>query len=415
MIILSNGHSKFIVGPAAVEAYRNGLLAGFITGGYPTVGIRRWISLLKLGRYGPVTRLLQRQEKLPDEFVHPMWWSEIVGQFNRFIKKITRNSAWFDWIEDYALRLYARQAESVVNNLSAKIYHYRAGYGHQSVQIAKQKGMIALCDHSIAHPAALDYLISNGGKLPPRGQTGYINKMWSNVLKDIEQADYVLVNSDFVKETFINYGCDPGRIRVLYTGIDDRFLSLISSRTYRSSSDSPVRLLFAGDLGMRKGGEVLLQALSRIRDLPWQFETIGTIDPKLRLDFQDLFADSRMKVTGYLSWPELAQRMSAADIFVFPSLAEGSARVIFMAMACGCYVITTRNSGSVVQEAEHGRVVAPGDARQLEAALRESIQDPNVLVDVGRKNASLIKSQYTQHNYGNRLVEIYQSLMKYQP
>ena len=46
--------------------------------------------------------------------------------------------------------------------------------------------------------------------------------------------------------------------------------------------------------------------------------------------------------------------MSRAEVFVFPSLAEGSARVVAMAMAAGCYVITTPNSGSVVRDGAMG-------------------------------------------------------------
>lgn len=409
MIIVSNGHHKFITGAAAAEAYKNNLLAGFITAGYPTPKLRQWVTWLKLDRYAPINRLLQQQqEDLPDRFVYTNWLSEIIY---RVCISIAGYTPRLEYIADYGLRFYTWQAERIVRKLTAKIYHYRSGYGHGSVRIAKQKGMITLCDHSIAHPAALAHLVSNGGKLPPFGQVGPVNKMWSNILKDVARADYVLVNSDFVKKTFIHFGYDPGRIFVLYTGVDDRFLSLIPQRTYPSSSEKPIRLLFAGDMGARKGGQVLLQALSHIRDLPWQFEAIGSIDPNLRNDFRDFFADERVTVTGHLPWAELAEHMSMADIFVFPSLAEGSARVVFMAMACGCYVITTPNSGSIVQDEIHGKIVAPGDVDALEAALRKSFRNPDIIPLVGRRNADLIKSNYTQSHYGEGLMAIYKKLM----
>lgn len=409
MIIVSNGHHKFITGTAAAEAHKNGLLTGFITAGYPTPKLRQWITWLKFDRYAPINRLLQQQqEDLPDSFVYTNWLSEIIY---RVCTSIVRHAPRFEYIVDYGLRFYAWQAERIVSKLPAKIYHYRSGYGRNSVRIAERKGMVTLCDHSIAHPAALEYLISNGGKLPPPGLVGPVNKMWSNILKDAEQADYLLVNSDFVKETFVHFGYDPSCIFVLYTGVDDRFLSLIPQRTYPSSTEKPIRLLFAGDMGARKGGRVLLQALSRIRDLPWQFEAIGSIDQNLRNDFRDFFANERVTVTGHLSWTELAEHMSMADVFVFPSLAEGSARVVFMAMACGCYVITTPNSGSIVQDEIHGKIVAPGDVDALEAALRKSLLNPDMIPIVGRRNADLIKSHYTQSHYGKDLMAIYKTLI----
>lgn len=409
MIIVSNGHHKFITGAAAVEAYKNNLLAGFITAGYPTPKVRQWITWLKLDRYAPINRLLQQQqEDLPDSFVYTNWLSEIIY---RVCISIAGYTPRFEYIADYGLRFYAWQAERIVSKLPAKIYHYRSGYGHGSVRVAKQKGMVTLCDHSIAQPAALAYLVSNGGKLPPFGKVGPMNTMWSNILQDVDQADYVLVNSDFVKETFIHFGYDPSHIFVLYTGVDDRFLFLIRPRSYPSLTERPIRLLFAGDMGARKGGRILLQALSRIQDLPWQFEAIGSIDPDLQNDFKDLFADERVTVFGHLPWDELAKRMSMADIFVFPSLAEGSARVVFMAMACGCYVITTPNSGSIVQDEIHGKIVAPGNVDALEAALRKSLRNPDMIPIVGRRNADLIKSHYTQSHYGEGLMAIYKTLL----
>jgi glycosyltransferase involved in cell wall biosynthesis len=116
-------------------------------------------------------------------------------------------------------------------------------------------------------------------------------------------------------------------------------------------------------------------------------------------------------VNGHLTWAELAEHMSMADIFVFPSLAEGSARVVFMAMACGCYVITTPNSGSIVQDGVNGRIVAPGSVDELEVAIRESILNPAIIPIIGRKNADLIKGNYTQSHYGKGLMAIYQTLM----
>ncbi|MFZ2404144.1 MAG: glycosyltransferase family 4 protein [Methylobacter sp.] len=408
MIIVSNGHHKFITGMAAAEAYKHNVLAGFITAGYPTPKLRQWLAWLKLDRYAPIERLLQRRENLPDVFVHSLWLSELIYGAARLI---ARRMPRFESLVDYGFRFYAWQAESVVRNFPAKIYHYRSGYGRDSVHIAKQKGMVALCDHSIAHPAALDYLISHGGKLPPRGQDEPINRMWRNILKDTDQADYLLVNSDFVKETFTHFGHDPSRIFVLYTGIDDRFLSLIPSRSFSSLTDRPIRVLFAGDMGARKGGRILLEALMRTRDLSWQFEAIGSIDPNLRNEFPVFFADERVTVTGHLPWGELAEHMSRADIFVFPSLAEGSARVVFMAMACGCYVITTPNSGSVVDDEIHGKIVAPGDVGALEVALRECFLNQDVIPTVGHRNADLIRSHYTQRHYGDGLMTIYKKLM----
>lgn len=407
MIIVSNGHHKFITGMAAAEASRRGLLSGFITAGYPEPAMRRWITRFGLDRYASVKRLLQRQEDLPDELAHPLWLSQAIYSAARVIAmRFPR----FEDISDLGMQCYAWQAERIVAELQGRIYHYRSGYGRASVQKAKEKGMIALCDHSIAHPQVLDYLVSNQGQLPPSGYRASLGRTWRNVLEDIDRADHVLVNSDFVRETFIRCGHDPQRISVLYTGVDDRFLSAVPLRSPTPPAKQPMRLLFAGELGLRKGGRMLLQALMRLGGLQWEFVAVGNIDPELRSEFAALFADRRVSVRGHLAWPELAREMSMADIFVFPSLAEGSARVVFMAMACGCHVITTPNSGSVVQDGVHGKLVEPGNVDALAAALHESLHDVDFVRAAGRRSAELIREHYTQHHYGEGLMELYEML-----
>lgn len=408
MIVVSNGHHKFITGAAAEEAEKRGLLARFITAGYPTPPVRRLIESFGLDRIASVRRLLHRREALPDASVHALWLSELVYSAARVVGR--RYPRWEE-LSDYGLRCYAWQAKHLLNRLPGRLYHYRSGYGHGSVAVAKRRGMIALCDHSIAHPLALSYLVNNGGRLPPPGMRPAIDRYWGNVLKDLDQADYFLVNSDFVKDTFVHFGYDPQRIFVLYTGIDDQFRSSLTPRGTNRQTGSPVRLMFAGDLGDRKGGRILLQALSCIRDLPWRFETVGTIAPDLRRDFADLFADERVTVVGFLSRAELASRMAMADVFVFPSLAEGSARVIFHAMASGCCVVTTPNAGSVVQDGVGGRLIPPGDVSALEATLRDLLSRPETIASIGRGNADLIESNYLQEHYGEGLMKIYETLL----
>jgi len=411
-VIISNGHFKFILGPAAEEANYRKILVDFITAGYPTRKVKKLISFLGLSRFGGVKRLLNREELIPEALVHPLWFPELIIQTGVIIRNITKTTKYSEWVNDIALRLYGSQASQIVENSKANIYHYRSGYGHNSVKVAKQKGMVALCDHSIAHPAVLQYLINNQGRLPVNGEAGPMNKFWSNVLSDINQADEVLVNSDFVKETFINQGWEPGRVHVVYTGLDKEFLHAIPECASKSVAKESIKLMFAGELGARKGGEILIRALQKITDLPWQLEIIGSITPAIKEQFDTFLSDNRVTVSGFLPRLDLAKYMSKADIFIFPSLAEGSARVIFMAMVCGCYVITTPNSGSIIKDGFHGALVSPGSVDELEKAIRQSlIMERETISNIGRTNSELIRTDYTQDQYGENIFNVYENVL----
>jgi glycosyltransferase involved in cell wall biosynthesis len=103
--------------------------------------------------------------------------------------------------------------------------------------------------------------------------------------------------------------------------------------------------------------------------------------------------------------------MSRADVFIFPSLAEGSARVIFEALACGCFVITTPNSGSIVEEGVHGSVVSAGDSSSLARAVENAFRSRDAISVIGRNNAQLVREKFTQRDYGNQLANLYRSVL----
>lgn len=413
MVTISNGFSKFHLAVAAAEANKRGILSQFVTGAYPTIPIQRLASDLRLSNNRKLVRLLDRGEDIPEPFVYPLWLSECVYQFGMMLRRFKSFETFGKWLNISSFKLYGLQAMKYIKQAptQTKIYHYRAGFGGRSAKIAKERGMIALCDHSIAHPALLEYLIKNEGQLPARGTRGPMDHLWSNILQDIEQADEVLVNSDFAKETFLHQDWDPSRIHVIYWGVDDQFLNNIPPHFNRKRIDDIKVRMFASSLEPRKGVNSLIPALERIYDLHWHLEIAGSISPEIKNRYRNFLCNPRVTIAGTLRRHELAERMAAAEVFIFPSLAEGSARIVFEALACGCYVITTPNSGSIVEDGIHGALVPPGDVDALEVAIRQAIANRDRVAQIGQHNAQLIRSQYRQNDYGDALFQLYDKLL----
>jgi glycosyltransferase involved in cell wall biosynthesis len=267
--------------------------------------------------------------------------------------------------------------------------------------------MFLLCDHSIAHPATVEALVRNMGRMPAREETVNVGPFWEYVLRDIERADAVLVNSRFVEDTFRLAGQDRSPIHVIYLGVDDAFLAQVPRR---ESASGEFRLLFAGYFEKRKGAEMVMDAFERIDKMPWQLEIAGSVSPEVADRTRSFFSNPRVKYLGLLSRKDLALAMSRAEVFIFPSFAEGSARVVFEALACGCYVITTLNSGSIVEDGVHGAIVPPGDSNSLANAIEYAYQHRGTVADIGRSNASYVRAKYTQCNYGDELAILYKGL-----
>lgn len=415
MIIISNGFNKFHLAVAASEMNRRCLLSRFITGAYPNVYLVDLCSKVGISRHGKLARLLDRKEKIDDRLVLSMWASEAVYNAGIYTNRTFRMSTIGRWVERMGFRVYGRGAVSTIKCAAAngaKIYHYRAGFGHESVDAANIAGLITLCDHSAAHPEVQEYLVENKGKLPTREDGCPIDPLLSDINQDIERAKAVLVNSQFVKDTFINRGWNPQLIHVVYLGIDDKFLNEIPTGKEINNNAGTFQLLFAGRFEKQKGAEDLLKALRLLKDKEWELKIAGNISPEIKSRFHNDLKDERICQMGWLSRRNLAAEMVKTDGFVFPSLAEGSARVIFEALACGCYVITTPNSGSIVKDGVHGRLVPPGDAESLSSAIRETMASPRErLRETGRRNAREVRDQYRQTQYGDKLLSLYQELL----
>ena len=408
MVIVSNGHNKFILAPLATELVRKDMLALFITGAYPTRGIKRFLGSNAFG--GKVLKQLwSREEKdIPHRLIRSKWTSELVSELGKRI--FAKNNSLAERFSIMGMEKYGRSAVHDVASTEAKIYHYRSGFGHASVGAAKQRGMITICDHSIANPEIIDYLVENGGRWPVPTGVQRIAPFWDMILTDIKRADYLVVNSDFVKDSFVRYGWDSQRIFVHYAGLDDQFVATIPVRETKSQRSRP-QLLFAGQFSKRKGGHVLAAALRMLGAADFSVDIIAGIDPDMAAEASSLRQDHRVQMYGLVPRSELAKRMTEADIFLFPSLAEGSARVVFMALACGCYVITTPNSGSIVEDGVHGKLVAPGDVEALHRAVAWALANLDEVREVGRRNAQVVRENFCQASYGETTTRLYETLL----
>ena len=80
--------------------------------------------------------------------------------------------------------------------------------------------------------------------------------------------------------------------------------------------------------------------------------------------------DKKVKYHGVLNKKSLAKLMHSNDIFILPTYAEGSARVIFEAMVAGCSIITTINSGSIVKHKKNGLIIDPGKPKQIANSIK---------------------------------------------
>ena len=145
-----------------------------------------------------------------------------------------------------------------------------------------------------------------------------------------------------------------------------------------------VRILFVGFLRPEKGIEYLLEAVSRLNaNVQWELEIVGPRDFPAYFDKLDNVAvvrgiRGRIRWTGYVpNGSPLFDRMRAADIFVLPTLSEGTPHVLVEARASGLPCISTTVGGvpSTVTDGYDALLVPPKDPLALVRAMERVIGD----------------------------------------
>lgn len=188
-------------------------------------------------------------------------------------------------------------------------------------------------------------------------------------LRDLELADRILVPSDHIAETLARYGTAREKISVVPYAADTRRFRPDPAKRH----DEACTFLFAGGITQRKGIKYLLEAWRKIRRPGWRLQLLGEIprDPGPLVDYLD-----GVEVLGRVSHADVPAKMAAADVFVFPSLFEGSAVVTYEAIACGLPCVVTPDAGSVVRDGIEGLLIPPGNVERLAEAMERLGEDP---------------------------------------
>ena len=138
----------------------------------------------------------------------------------------------------------------------------------------------------------------------------------------------MLVPSAFARDAFLHEGFEARKILQLPFGAD--------TRRFRPAADGaahPFRVLYVGQISFQKGIPYLLNAWQQLAWRDAELCMIGRADADIQPLLNKYAHIDSIKWIGHT--PQPVVRYQQADVFAFPSLQEGSALVIYEALACG--------------------------------------------------------------------------------
>ncbi len=201
----------------------------------------------------------------------------------------------------------------------------------------------------------------------------------------VKRASRVMAVSGELADLAVRLGAPAAQVKVIPNGVDSKmFYPRHRAEARRKLGWAPDRKLFmtAGRLIELKGHHHAIAALKILCDEGQPVEMliaggnpghgIRNYGPEIRRLVEDLKLGDRVHFAGNLAPHEMAELMSAVDIFCLASDREGWPNVVHEAMACGTPVVATAVGAvrEMIRSAKYGLIVPPNDPRAMAGALR---------------------------------------------
>jgi glycosyltransferase involved in cell wall biosynthesis len=182
----------------------------------------------------------------------------------------------------------------------------------------------------------------------------------------------------------LKYDLDPDRVSYAPNGVDGRFFV-----NREVSTAAGARLLYAGTFLDQRGIFYLRDAIRGLsKQLPNIMLTIAGCGSgeKAILDFFGSDLQPFLSVRSMVPHDQMPELLAQNDIFVFPSIMEGTPLAVQEAMAAGMAVVTTETCGMIdlVENEFNGLLIPPADSEALERAIVRLVRDPGLRERLGR-------------------------------
>lgn len=389
------------------------------------------------GRRGQ-SALAARSDGIPDDLVQAMplrslWWKWRV-------RKAPQHGQHYDgYVETDAA------FASAVARLKLPQHEVFFGYSYASLEmltVEKKRGVLTVLDQIDPGLAEFRLVAEEMARFPelagepPEFPTAYYERN----RREWELADVIVVNSEWTREAIIVEGANPAKIEILplayevaqraTTSPQDNETSRPEVRGQRSEVSSPrkaaerqhgeqwsvvssppstLRVLWLGQVNLRKGIYYLMEAARLLEHEKVHFDVVGAIGI---LPGAVASAPNNMTFHGPVSRDEATDWYQRADVFVLPTLSDGFAITQLEALAHGLPVIVTPNCGRVVENNKTGLIIPPHDAKAFAEAILRFLHNPGLTIEMGSYCREAAKA-YSVETYGTKLVGIIEKHMSH--
>lgn len=274
------------------------------------------------------------------------------------------------------------------------------GAGLELLEYATRHGLRAVTEQTIAPMLMEQRLLKEESEQFPAWAQPNIASSALALFADRERiewetADIIVCGSQFVKDGIAECGGPQERCAIVPYGVDTQL-----TVPDRPAREGLLRVLTVGSVGLRKGSPYVLKAAKRLRERA-TFRMVGRVGAPPAAERE---LSQHLELVGPVPRSEILKHYAWADVFLLPSICEGSATVTYEAMAAGLPVICTPNTGSVVRDGIEGFIAPIRDLETIIAQLEALATDRALLCEMSRAARIRAENYCTLISYKQRLV-----------
>jgi glycosyltransferase involved in cell wall biosynthesis len=201
----------------------------------------------------------------------------------------------------------------------------------------------------------------------------------------LELSDYVYSCSPIMTTSYLNNGIPQSKILQTSYGLSEAY---IFDGLHKEKNECTT-FIFVGSICVRKGVHLLLEYWVKAK-LNAKLKLVGTIEKAIEPLVSKYLALENIEHVPFTN--DLPAIYKKADVFILPSLEEGSPLVMYMALGAGLPVIVSpMAAGGVIVDNEDGFVIDAHDEEKWVEKMRQMVEVPELRVKLSMKSKSKAK------------------------
>lgn len=291
-----------------------------------------------------------------------------------------------------------------------EVFHGWTGVCLAGLRAAKRHRAVTMIENPSMHPREWQRVVlrecDTWGVRPHECRSLLPEALIRRMEEEFAIADFVVVPSAFAAKSFERPGLSA-RPLVIHAPTDEGFFTPRCC----GEKDRKFRVCYAGRVELAKGVVYLLKAWKALSLKDAELVIVGDVSQEMTGLIRE-YGSASVRFEGYLPAERLVDVYRSADLFAFPSVNEGLARVLLEAMATGLPVVATDCSGAedCVTPGVDGTVVPAGDAIALASALLWHYENREATKTMGQAARAKIEGHFTLAHYKERMLHTYRSV-----